>query len=194
MIKKSTPFKPPHLTGPLLPFAWHRFVGECVADIVTVSAIFSTEIDVQIFEKSDGNLVFSASMQDDIEDEPHQLVSRICGRAVNSLPFICVVCGAACMCTPRVRGKTEAWLCRELASIEQLAIRRSRLKPLKSPWLGIPGKALERMAYPPAYRAACELARRYESPGVQQFIATSGALAARMSIDQLTNQRMKIEH
>lgn len=189
MTKNSTTFKPPHLSSPLLPVAWHRFVGECVADIVTVSAIFSTEIDVLIDEKQSGELLFSASMQEDIADEPHQLVSRICGRAINSVPFVCVVCGAACMCTPRVRGKTEAWLCREHAILEQIDIRRGPLRPMKSPWLGIPRKALEHMWYPPADSAACELARHYDSQAVRQVIAEADALAARRSIDKLTKTK-----
>ena len=184
-------YPPTRLSGPILPVAWHFFAGECVAYIVTVSAIFSTEIDVQIFEKTDGNLVFSASMQDDIENEPHQLVSRICGRAINSVPFVCVVCGASCMCTPRVRGKTEAWLCREHASLAQIDIRRGQLKPLKSPWLGLPGKALERMSHPPAHRAACDLAMRYNSPGVRQFIARADALAAGLEVDEILKTKGK---
>lgn len=178
-------FGPAHHSGPLLPVAWHCFVRPCIADVVSVSAIFSTEIDLMIMERSDGDLLFTASMQSDIEEEPHGLVSKICTRAVESVPFVCAVCGSVGLCTQRLSGKKSVWCCAEHADIEPFPVRKDRVVPSKSPWLGLPGKALERMSHPAANKAACELARRYNSAAVRQFIAMADALSASLAVEEI---------
>ena len=54
-----------------------------------------------------------------------------------------------------------------------------------SPWLELPGLALERMSHPPAYMAACDLAMRYSSPGVRQFIARADAISAGLAVEEI---------
>ena len=178
-------FGPAHLSGPILPVAWHFFVRKSIQDVLTTSAIFSTEIDLMILEKSNGDLLFSASMQSDIDGEPQQLVSTICVRAMESVPFVCAVCGAVGSCTQRMLKKNSSWCCAEHADIDSIPVRRDQMMPIKSPWLGLPGKALERMSHLPAHRAACDLAMRYNSSGVRQFIALAAAASADLAVDEI---------
>ena len=184
-------FSPAHLSAPLLPVAWHCFARQRIADVIAVSAILSTEIDLMILEKSDGNLLFLASMKSDIDGHAQQLVSTICVRAMESVPFVCAVCGAVGSCTQRMLKKKSSWCCAEHADIDPIPVRRDQMMPIKSPWLGLPGKALERMSHPPAHRAACDLAMRYNSPGVRQFIALAAAASAGLAVDEILKTKGK---
>ena len=118
-IKKIKHANPP-FASQFMPKAWHFFVREAIADIVTTSAFFSTKIDVLIFEKKDGDLLFSASMAEDVDDETRDLVSRICTKANNAVPFVCVVSGSFGLCTQRFFGKSSFRVCKDHLEIDPI--------------------------------------------------------------------------
>jgi hypothetical protein len=188
--QKLMHYHPPHLVRPLLPVAWHHLTRQCLDDIATISAIFDVEILVHVAEKRDSDLLISAVMPHDITDEVQSFVSSVCARANEVVPYLCAVCGEIESCAQRNHNGASRWLCREHMSIPLLSVTTDYLPPALSPWLRATAGAVELMArYEPADAAARALARRYNSPRVQQVIGQADALRARIAINEITDTK-----
>ena len=185
-------YQPAHLARPLLPVAWHARTRNFLEDVDTISAIFESEINVMVIEQVDGELLLSAEMPGDIDDETHDLVSNMCARGMDATAFICVVCGEIGPCFQRLNSSLfQRLCCEEHCRMDPLFVLRGRMRPLRSPWRhGRKLNTFQRIATNArAEKAAMDLARRYDSPQLRQFIAEASSLRARIEVDLLTNTK-----
>ena len=178
-----------HKVRPLLPVAWHARVRTFCEDADTLSAVLEIDIRVRIAEDEFGGLCVSARADKSAAGEARALLQCMCNRAMDSIGYICVICGELGGCYQANRSQRLFICCIAHSSRDPASIRRGPMPTIDSPWRGSQKmSALTRIATDErAAGAVLGFYDRHEDPILCQILAGADALRARIAIDAITN-------